>query len=1400
MKRRLVLLLWSCLLSVPLTAQARDGLQNITYITSDDGLSQGEVTCFLQDRQGFLWIGTRGGLNRYNGYTFDLFEEDLHNPNSLLNNSIEALYEDSQGNIWIGTKSDGLSCYDPVQHRFRHFQAREGDTTSISGNRIIAIAEGDDGLLWFGTWQNGLSIYDPASGTFRKRLPRQQVNAILPGSAGEMWVATQSGLLLFDHEGTLCRRYIHPGGRPQYVELLADRNSDKIWIGTWQEGLLLFDPRTESFQQFKHTNSRAPGMSANNTYALFQDDCQQIWVGTWGGGLMIFDPQTEKFTRRELAVGRYRDAQSLYRDLLTIFQDREGTIWIGTNGGGICKVVERTNPFGLLRGGEAAAPRMLPTTNPIWSVLKDSYGTLWLGSKGNGFLSSTRDMQSFTRFHLTDPDAELNSNKVFGGKVMLAAQDSSLWVGTHHGLYQLRRRAGGSYHIERRIVPDTHRPGSIQGNKISALAQTSDGTLWVGTQQTGLHRLLDAGRPGQERFLHYPASDLDGALKNERVSALLQDRSGRLWVGTYGGLHLYRPEQDDFVAFTKKAGDPHSLSSNIILSLFEDRQGQLWIGTPNGLNQALPAQEHNLWSFRAFQDKDGLPNDYIHAILDDAAGNLWISTNKGIIKFDPQREVSYHYDVNDGLQGNAFSEGAAYQDQNGILYFGGLYGLTYFDPDSIFTQPFSPPVFLTGFRIFNRLVNVNEPFDGRIILDRSLTYTDKVVLTHQQNVFSLEYTALDYRAPHKNVYRYRLRGLEKEWNEVGSQRQVTYTNLRPGTYTFEVSAANNHLLWNDHPARLQIEVLPPFWATAPAYLLYGLVLTGLLWLYHTVTQKQNRLRNKLKLEQLERHKEAEVAELKTRFFTNITHELRTPLTLITGPVEALMDTAQVEGKARDYLLTIHYHTQRLLGLVNQLLDFRKAESGNMTLQTAPGNFAAFAHEVFLSFQPLAQEQQTTFLYTSEPKEQPLFFDRDKLEIVLCNLLSNAFKFSPPGSCIELSVRQTERPDGSLAQRFPQGYCEISVRDNGTGMPAHLVDKIFNSFYQIANTHSVKLIGTGIGLSLVERIVRLHRGTVVVHSEPGQGSEFLVRLPLGRNHLTEEQILSGSQAPEDSSPYAGRLSPIPAPLPATPPLPADAPAATLLVVEDNANIRTFIRQLFAGHYHIIEANDGWQGWELARSQAPDLIISDVMMPELDGIALCGKIKTTRATCHIPVVLLTARTANVFQVEGYDSGADAYVTKPFKPEVLKAQVAGILAARRHLKEYFSRKITLQPADIEITSQDEAFLQQAVAVVEDNLTNESLGKDFLAQALALSPSSLYRKIKSTTDLSINAFIRSIRLRRAAQLLRSSDYNVSEIGYQVGFSDLKYFRKCFREQFGHNPSDYTAAVPEENLPVTPL
>lgn len=1351
-----------------LIGQEENFFTNVQYITSDDGLSQSEVTSILQDSKGFLWIGTRGGLNRYDGSSFKVFQNEIGNTNSLNNNSIETLFEDSKGYIWIGTKSNGFSRYNPVTNKFEQLGANLEEINALQSERVISIAENSTNEIWLGTFQNGLSIYNPKTESSRQLLNNLRITCILKTSDNNMWVTTNSGLYVFTSNGQEIDHFNIPNVNVEFTSIVEDKKSGLLYLGTWNNGLYEFNPKTKIFNQYKYPKAKTDSNSSNNTYYLFQDKDRMLWIGTWGAGVNKFNIETKEFLNYDLSSYQDKGSGELYNDVLCVYQDRLGILWFGTNGGGICKVDKSANQFGLL---DSEMKNTNLPNEPLWSIYKDNNQYLWVGFRGNDNIYYSKTGTDFSHSKLPTSSNE-DSNRKLGVKAMIEDMEGNFWIANNHGLFEVERNYQDLQFTPIKIANENNLYKD-QLPKTTALFQSSDGVFWIGTQQDGLKKSVNPGNPKTQAFEEY--------LINERISNILEDKNGNIWIGTYRGLWLYQPESNGFLRFSKKQEDQNSLSSDIIICLFEDKNGNIWVGTPNGLNLVIKDKDSS-FSFKSFQQKDGLPNNYIHSILEDEKGNLWIGTNKGISKYNIKKNSFYNYDVNDGLKSNSFTENAAIKDDEGKLYFGGIYGLNIFHPDSIRTTNV-PPVVFTGLKIAGQNINPGEKYNNRLILEEAIEYNQDITLTHNENIFSIDYTALDLQSTSGYSYSVKMEGLDDDWHSANLQKNVTYSNLNAGDYTFKVKTVSDEEVSDSPIASLNIKIRLPFWKTWQAFLLYLLIFIGLLYLYQHFITERSKLKNRLELSRLRRKKEVELAEMKTRFFTDIAHEIRTPLSLISGPLETLIEKPLNKEQQTSHLTTIHYHTKRLLTLVSQLLDFRKAGSGKMTLQVTHGDITKFSKEIFLSYRELATSKNIKFEHDIVESEIPLTFDNSKMEIVLCNLLSNAFKFTPNNGNVVLSVKK-----GIVKlSEFPKGYCEISVTDDGSGMTEEMVERIFNRFYQIANTKSINVIGTGIGLALVKSIVELHKGKVFVESEPNKGSKFIVQIPLGEEHFTQDQFVEDFKKSEDSAHYqVERILEQPKTIP-NQFIETGTLKPSLLIVEDNPEIRSFVKSVFEDSFKILEAENGKVGYEQALKHNPNVIISDLMMPEMDGLALCNKLRSTEKTLHIPVILLTARTTTVFQEKGYHSGADIYVTKPFHPSVLKAQVERLLNSRQRLRELFSKKITLQSTTDDVTSLDEKFLNKAMKIVEDNLTNEKLNRDFLASQLATSSSTLYRKIKWVTGFDTTVFIRSIRLKKAAQMIINKEDNISGVAYQVGFNDLKYFRKCFKEQFGVSPSQFS-------------
>jgi signal transduction histidine kinase/DNA-binding response OmpR family regulator len=1075
-----------------------------------------------------------------------------------------------------------------------------------------------------------------------------------------------------------------------------------------------------------------------------------------------------------------------------LFEDRTQVMWLCASAGGLNKVNLRQKPFGQLRRQRAGQAAL--ASNYINALYKEeATNTLWLGTR-NGVQAYDLSRQVYRSYLSQDKTLDRSSIDV---SALFKARNGTLWIGTRNlGLVSLARTNGReTLTTYNPLVGGTRR---LHDASIERIAEDRAGNLWVATLNMGLLQFSPQGQ-----LLH--AYQLEtSSLPSNRFTYLLYDpRRDVLWASTADqGLLKLRVGPDSLrilQQFQHQPDAPDGLRVNYVWPLLLDRQGTLWIGTIGGglhyLNPETQGREtvHSAYKY--------LPESDVESLLTDDAGHLWVG-GTGLYRYSPATRQYLRYDVADGLQSNAFKIGAAARGADGTLYFGGINGVSYFQPAMIQPNPYAPVVQLTGLRVANQPVAVGQPFKGRVLLPRPLSEAQTVVIRPGDNDFSVDFVGLNYANPQKNQYAYQLEGYNRGWvTPPPGQRTASFANLPPGHYTLRVKAGNGEGAWSARPATISFDVRAPWFKTGWAYALYALLLLGAVALYRRIEMTRQSLKSKLALEQFQTEKEKELTNLKLGFFTNISHELRTPLTLILGPMEEIMRSpGPVLGLPAKVQL-MHRQTRKLLDLVNQLLDFRKVEAGHVPLCAARQAAGPFIAEQYASFQLKAQERGVQYMLDLPAEPVELFFDRGKLEIILTNLLANAFKYVRDRGRVELAAAVVGSPAGPAVYAHGQlaaNYLRITVSDTGVGIAAHELDRIFDPYYQAAHTNTLRMTGTGIGLALARQFAERHGGQLTVASTPGVGSTFELRLPFGQQHLRPEDL-----APEAAVEAATTAEPaLPEPT-ATEDLPtetAPAPAGPprLLVVEDHAEVREYLCELFAADYQVLAAEDGVAGWEMALAQLPDLIISDVMMPRSDGLELCQKLKQHPKTSHIPVLLLTARTAETHELEGLGMGADDYVSKPFNPTLLHAKADALLRNRRKLHEFYQRRILLQPTEIVVADADREFLEKAMHVVEQHLGDAEFSVQVLVRELGLSSSVFYRRIKSLTGQTAVEFIRDVRLKRAAQLLASTQLRVSEVAFEVGIENAKYFRQVFQKLFGMTPSDYArqhrgAAAPAE-------
>ncbi|HEY8916358.1 MAG TPA: two-component regulator propeller domain-containing protein [Chitinophaga sp.] len=1324
-----------------------------SHIDIDQGLSNNQVNCIFKDSKGFMWFGTISGLNRYDGYTFRIFKHDVRDSASLPDNFIERITEAPGGLLWIYAR-DGQHVYDPARDAFLSTQPvlQQLGIPDTAVNDIVRDAQ--DGY-WFIHPTNGL-YYAAAGKTPALHIQHTKdsstiydnsLAAVTPAADNNLWLLHSNGMLekMDGRSKRISYRndllYRQSKGIPQRYALLADREGD-LWIYSINDaqGIWYFNQRTQAFSHYDQ-NSQPIRLNNNIVRGVVQDNQGRIWVGTDHGGVNIIDKQRQSI---HYEVNQPENPKSLSQNSITIlYKDNTGIIWVGTYKKGISYYHEDIVKFPLYQHQPLNA-QSLPYDD-VNRFVEDAAGNLWIGTNGGGLIYFNRNTNTYTQYrHDAHNAGSLSSDVVVS---LWIDRQQQLWVGTYFG--GLDRFANGQFvHYKN----DPANPASLSNNSVWEIFEDSRRQLWVGTLGAGLNLF----NPATQQF-HPFRKGQPNSIHSNYIAALLEDKQGNLWIGTDNGVEIRDAQTGRFTTYNK------NLSNNNVICLFEDSRGWIWIGTREGLNLYDPQLKQS----RIFRKEDGLPDNSVLNILEDNDHNLWMSTPNGLsnLTIRDGKFRFLNYDAADGLQGKEFNENAALKTRRGELLFGGGNGFNLFYPHTITQNKNVPPLVLTDFQVFNKSINAGEKINGRVLLQQDISATRQITLKYKENVFSIEFAALSYFHPEKSRYAYKLEGFNEGWLTTnGGQRKATYTNLDPGDYVFHVKASNNDGVWTRQPLELHIKILPPFWKTPLAFLLYGVLILGALLLARRLMLERERLRFRIEQERQQAHRMHELDALKIRFFTNVSHEFRTPLSLIITPLEKIIKGTKEEG-TKGQLELIQRNARRLLNLVNQLLDFRKMEVQEIKLHTAEGDIVAFIRELTASFSDLSEKKQVKLDFRSQVNTLVMAYDADKIEKIIFNLLSNAFKFTPELGSVAVELQLAE--DGRILI--------IQVKDTGIGMPPEQQERIFERFFQHEGQGSLLNQGSGIGLSITREFVKLHGGAITVDSAPEMGSCFTIQLPVRTNGAQPALVASGDAAPSPA-----------APLPVTPMPVRSGKKPLVLLVEDNEDFRFYLKDNLGLHYQVITAENGQSGWQILQQTLPDLVVSDVSMPVMDGLELCRRIRGNQRTAHLPVILLTARTTEADQLEALEKGATDFITKPFSFEVLLSRIRNLIAQQASLKKSFREKIEANPSTIAISSADEQFIQQALQVVEKHLADADFSVEDLSRALHMSRVSVYKKILSLTGKTPIEFIRSIRLKRAAQLLEKSQLTVAEVAYEVGFNNPKYFSRYFKTEYNVLPSAY--------------
>lgn len=1335
------------------TSNAQDRLLPVFHfnrLTTADGLPTNEIRSnVVRDRQGFIWVGTENGLARYDGYTCKVYRS-FSNPNNAL-----VLHVDTKGRLWIGTYGSGLSLYDPMNDRFVDFLPRQDDTSWLNAGHIVSIHEDESGTIWLsGNPQlvrldlgqaketaNADSVaqhvrFHPISHEgFRDGVPK-----VDKWDDSSILVGTAAGLFTVNRRTCGVTR----PGIPTVPGLDLDtvvimslfwENPQRLWIGTLLHGLYLFDRASGTLTGY-HKKPWNGSQTRDETIQDLQlDGSGRLWIAT-GDGVDLFDPVSGKYY--DYVPFDRAPGKSFWTRLSV---DSTGTLWIGTGDDGLYFLPTRSFRFPryALRGS-SGGPREMETIDH-WSD-----GSYWIGTEGELVRVQMENLQ------VTETVDLFKGEKSRYGRAGVWASycdgKGRLWYGAWGlGLYRYEPQTGRVTNFRFSTQLTNLVPGEDVCRSILGVGGDS---LWIAAYNDVLLTFDTRGNI----FSKIPD------IPNGSIVHLMKDRAGKIWISDeFLGLYVRDPATMTSTHFEHNRNDTTSISRSHPQRTYQDPQGRIWVGC-----DMLNLWEPETRSFKRFPNDIFADATFAYPLGTDARGRLWVRySGRGLGVLDPNTSQFINFDFSDGLA-DPF-EMALREDGHVILV--GRGGMNIIHPDSLVGPQLPPRLVITRVLIND---TVNLPL-------QNISAGTGLRLLYDENVLEFGFAAIDPGATHLIDYSYRLEGLENTWVHPNERRSVRYPGLSPGDYLFRFKAVNKFGRWSDQEIALAITIAPPWWRTTWAYAAYGLLVVGILLGGYRLRLRQIQLKQEAEMEHFQAEHLAEVDRLKSRFFSNISHEFRTPLTLILGPADQVIEDTE-EGSTRQRLRIIKENAGKLFGLVNQLLDFSRLESGMMRLQVSSGDIVRFLRRVVMSFESWAERKHMSLEFRSDAQAIPGYFDADKLEKIINNLTSNALKFTAEGGRVSVEV---VCKGGSRSAPTENVRLEITVRDTGPGISAEHLPHIFDRFYRVDETHTAE--GTGVGLALTKELVDLHHGTVTVESTPGKGSVFTVTFPIEHSAYAPSEIAeSVPQIERREHAEAEASSEVKRPVPTT--APADG-KPIVLIVEDNADLRAYIREYLEVDYAVQEAGNGKEGYDRATEIVPDLVISDIMMPGMDGTELCRALKQDVRTSHVPVILLTARADTESKIEGLEIGADDYVTKPFDSKELVARVRNFIEQRRQLRRKFSEGVALKPGEVAVSSLDDTLLKKVMASVEKNIADENFGVEELAREVCLSRAHLNRKLHALTDLSPAELIRRMRLERGMQLLEKNAGSIAEIAYQVGFGSPSHFSASFRERFGILPSE---------------
>ncbi len=1425
------------------------------HFDSQDGLSQNTVSSILCDKNGFLWIGTMNGLNRYDGYNFKVYKGQTQNQNFFTNNRVIDLWQDSLGFIWLET-------YD---HYFHYFNAKREAFRSIPDyndpqfakiKQSSCFLQYSNNEIWIGTegrgtyflkYQREIDSYvsTQISDKGRYNITNNNVRFIIADEDSSVWVGTQKGINLLKRKTFNSNSFEFQHLFINYSFTSAIETQNEIWFSTKKSGIIIFDKKTASYHFLNSGNT--PQITNNEILKLYKSKQGHVFIALKNEGVLLFDSDTKQWSKLSI---KGNNVDHIYFDLFNnawittevygvnkinlttltsesfqlteqkqkaitdqerhvFYEDRDSNLWIGLHGGALAFYNRKQNIFnkyinnpsknysissnivhcikedntglmwlgtGQYKGGlekvikrNEAFQHLLPkqnldqiTDNLVRALVEDPNKCIWVGTKSGELYIYNKDLKPIGHFGGNKfLYKDLFSTNVYS---LFIDHNKHIWIGTK----------GEGLFISKEPIPDktehykqiqfyhyrynSNDSASLASNNVYSIEQDQQNNIWIGTYGNGVCKTST----NYESLSFHRYNSNNSQLSNDLVRKVKVDSDSNLWVGTSFGLNILysdsiKQNNIQFKSFFKDINNPDLINYNDVVEIYEDSKRQIWFGTfGGGVNLTkLPISQDV--QFETLTSNDGLSNDVVFGIVEDKNNRLWLSTEYGLNRYDQNTNSFEIFNESNGLSFNNFSENTCYRLNDGRLLFGGSNGVEIISPELIRISSVANKTQLTNFQLFNKDVVVGEK---KSPLTQSISFTEKVTLTHLQSSFSIEYSSLDFLDPGKIQYAFILDGFESEWNYVGNQTKATYTNLPNGVYTFRVKNTNRAGHWNNEYRELTIEILPPWWKTTLAYLAYAVFLFGIFFTVRFIISQIHKYRNDLLLEK-------KINELKLRFFTNISHEIRTPLTLILGPLEDILNENSISEDIKKQLILMRKNTKRMLQLINQLLDFRRIQNNKMSLKIQSIDLNEFTQNIFNSFIPLAKHNGITFKFIPFESKVSIWADIIKLDSIIYNLISNALKYTPKGKNVTVSVHID--PLGK--------YAKVNVKDEGPGIPNENISDIFTRYVILNNQNNMS---SGIGLSLAFELAKMHAGNIDLKSEVGKGSSFCFSIPLDRekilkqnaNTTIEEQTEDFIQHHEEFGVLIDKLK-IPENI-------ENAPA--ILLVEDNPQISNYIKDKLSSYFKCYTAENGLEGLKKAEMHNPDIIVTDIMMPQMDGIEMTKKLKDNFSTCHIPVIMMTAKSDIQDQISGYETGAEAYITKPLNSNYLIAVINSLIKQRKLVIAKYRDNKTIDPKTLKVNTKDEEFMDELLNYVQTNYAQD-LSIETVAEHCCVSRTVLYNKIKGLTGLSPLEFIRQIKLKIALELLQKG-YSVSDAAFKIGYSDVKYFSKQFKMMFGYPPS----------------